>query len=136
MSATETPSDAALLDRAESAAQDSYSPYSRFRVGAAVVTASGEIVTGANIENAAFGASICAEANAITTAVADGARAIDVVAVVCLDGEPCTPCGNCRQIMREFGVERVVMRDAEGSPVSVALSALLPMSFGPEALPA
>ncbi len=126
--------DAELLDRAAVAAESSYSPYSHFRVGAAVVTDAGEVVTGANIENAAFGASICAEANAITTAVGRGARAIAVVAVVCLDGELCTPCGNCRQIMREFQVERVILRAPDGSPVVVTIEDLLPMSFGPEAL--
>ncbi len=126
--------DTELLDRAAVAAESSYSPYSHFRVGAAVVTDGGEVVTGANIENAAFGASICAEANAITTAVGRGARAIAVVAVVCLDGELCTPCGNCRQIMREFQVERVILRAPDGSPVVVTIEDLLPMSFGPEAL--
>ncbi len=126
--------DAELLDVAAEAAERSYSPYSHFRVGAAVVTDAGEVVTGANIENAAFGASICAEANAITNAIGGGARAIAVVAVVCLDGELCTPCGNCRQIMREFQVERIVLSSPDGSPVAVTVEDLLPMSFGPEAL--
>lgn len=127
-------SDAELLELAASAAERSYSPYSHFRVGAAVVTAGGDVVTGANIENAAFGASICAEANAITNAVAAGAEAIETVAVVCLDGAPCTPCGNCRQIMREFQVRRILLRSPEGSPVVLTMDDLLPMSFGPEAL--
>ncbi len=126
--------DRSLLDLAAAAAQLSYSPYSDFRVGAAIVTDAGDVVSGANIENAAYGASVCAETNAITTAVAAGARRIDVVAVVCLDGAVCTPCGNCRQVMREFGVQRVVMRAADGEPRSVPLSELLPESFGPEAL--
>ena len=123
-----------LLDTAADAATKSYSPYSSFRVGAAAVAADGTIYEGANIENAAFGATICAEANAITTAAATGVRAIDTVAVVCLDGDLCTPCGNCRQIMREFGVNTVVMRGADGAPHVVELEDLLPMSFGPEAL--
>jgi cytidine deaminase len=123
-----------LLAMAADAASRSYSPYSKFRVGAALTTADGSMYTGANIENAAFGATICAEANAITTAAANGIRAVDTVAVVCLDGELCTPCGNCRQIMREFGVKTVVMRSSDGSPNPVSLEALLPMSFGPEAL--
>jgi cytidine deaminase len=127
-------SDAQLLELAASAAEGSYSPYSHFRVGAALVTSDGEIVTGANIENAAFGASICAEANAVTSAVAAGADAIETIAVVCLDGAPCTPCGNCRQIMREFGVRRIVLRSQEGSPIVLTMDDLLPMSFGPEAL--
>jgi cytidine deaminase len=127
--------DAQLLALATDAAQRSYSPYSHFRVGAVVVTDAGTIVSGANIENAAYGSSICAEANAITTAVAGGAASITMVAVVCLDGELCTPCGNCRQIMREFSVERIVLRDPDGSPHPVTLEDLLPMPFSPEALP-
>lgn len=123
-----------LLDLAEAAAERSYSPYSEFRVGAAVVTADGDVVTGANIENAAYGASVCAETNAITTAAAAGARRITTVAVVCLDGDLCTPCGNCRQVMREFGVEQVILRDAAGEPWILTLEQLLPESFGPEAL--
>jgi cytidine deaminase len=126
--------DEELLAQAAGAAEGSYSPYSHFRVGAAIVTDDGSVVTGANIENAAFGASICAEANAITTAMAGGSRSISTVAVVCLDGDPCTPCGNCRQIMREFGVENVILRTPDGDPHSVTLESLLPMSFGPEAL--
>ena len=128
-------SDAELLDHAASAAEGSYSPYSRFRVGAAIVTDTGAIVTGANIENAAFGLTVCAEANAITSAVAAGAASIDTVAVVGLDGDPCEPCGGCRQIMNEFGVQHIVMRNPDGSALKVTLEDLLPMSFGPEALP-
>jgi cytidine deaminase len=126
--------DEELLVLAADAAEGSYSPYSHFRVGAAIVTGEGKLVTGANVENAAFGASICAEANAITSAIADGAKSVSKVAVVCLDGEPCTPCGNCRQIMREFGVERIVLRTTDGAALPVSLQDLLPMSFGPEAL--
>jgi cytidine deaminase len=119
-----------LLDQARRAAERSYSPYSRFRVGAVVVTGDGEVFGGANVENAAYGSSVCAEENAITTAAAAGARSITTVAVVCLDGEDCTPCGNCRQIMREFGVQRIVTPGRE-----YTLEELLPDSFGPESLP-
>ena len=123
-----------LLEAAADAAGRSYSPYSRFRVGAAIVTDDGAVVTGANIENAAYGASVCAETNAITTAAAAGTRKVDTVAVACLDGSPCTPCGNCRQVMREFGVERVILQTADGAPWILTLEDLLPESFGPEAL--
>lgn len=123
-----------LLDAAVDAAGRSYSPYSRFRVGAAIVTDDGDVVTGANIENAAYGASVCAETNAITTAAAKGTRKVDTVAVACLDVAPCTPCGNCRQVMREFGVERVILQTADGAPWILTLEELLPQSFGPEAL--
>ncbi|MEE8457531.1 MAG: cytidine deaminase [Acidimicrobiia bacterium] len=125
---------ASLLEQAESIAARAHVPYSLFRVGAIVVLPDGSTYAGCNVENAAYGASVCAEVNAITTAIANGATEIDTVAVVCLDGAPCTPCGNCRQVMREFGVRRIVLRDDEGSPIELALSDLLPMSFGPEAL--
>jgi len=128
-----TISDGELLDRAQSAAERSYSPYSHFRVGAAVVTSTGAVFESANIENAAFGSTVCAETNAITTAAAAGARGVDTVAVSCLDGDPCTPCGNCRQVMREFGVRRVLMRDGSGRELVMTLDELLPESFGPEA---
>lgn len=123
-----------LLERARDAARHAYAPYSGFRVGAAAVTGDGEVVTGANIENAAFGATVCAETNAITTAAASGSRRITAVAVVCLDGVPCTPCGNCRQVMREFGVDQVILSHGDGTPWILTLEDLLPESFGPEAL--
>jgi cytidine deaminase len=120
-----------LIAEARRAAENSYSPYSQFRVGAVVVTADGTEYVGCNVENAAYGASICAEANAITTAAANGVREIHTVAVTCLDGEGCTPCGNCRQLMNEFGVERVILSDESGAIVERAFDDLLPFSFGP-----
>lgn len=124
-----------LIAEARKAAHQSYSPYSRFRVGAAVVAEDGTEYTGCNVENAAYGSSICAEANAITTAAANGVRKIDTLAVVCLDGKGCTPCGNCRQLMREFGVETVILTDEDGEPIQHRLTDLLPYSFGPDSLP-
>ena len=123
-----------LIAEAGTAALQSYSPYSHYRVGAVVVTSDGVEYQGCNVENAAYGASICAEANAITSAAARGVRAIDTVAVTCLDGAACSPCGNCRQIMREFHVRRVILTDAAGDPVEYGLDELLPRSFGPEDL--
>ena len=123
-----------LIADAREAAANSYSPYSRYRVGAVVVSPDGDEYRGCNVENAAYGASICAEANAITTAAAHGVRAVDTVAVTCLDGDACSPCGNCRQIMREFNVRRVILTDEAGEPVEYALTDLLPRSFGPEDL--
>ena len=123
-----------LISEARKAAENSYSPYSHFRVGAVVVAADGSEYTGCNVENAAYGASICAEANAISTAAAHGVREIETLAVTCLDGEGCTPCGNCRQLMREFNVQRVVLTNESGAPIEYTLDELLPMSFGPEDL--
>jgi cytidine deaminase len=123
-----------LIAEAATAARQSYSPYSNYRVGAVVVASDGVEYRGSNVENAAYGASICAEANAITNAAAQGVRSIDTVAVTCLDGEACSPCGNCRQIMREFKVRRVILTDESGDPVEYGLDDLLPRSFGPEDL--
>lgn len=127
---------AELLAEARGAAADAYAPYSRFRVGAVVVASDGQRFRGANVENAAFGASVCAETNAISTAVASGARDLHTVAVACLDADDCYPCGDCRQVMREFGVERVIVQDGAGGTRVHTLEELLPESFGPESLPA
>lgn len=118
-----------LLEQARRAAAAAYSPYSKFRVGAVVVTADGTIFSGCNVENAAYGSSVCAEVTAITTAVASGARSISTVAVACLEDDECFPCGNCLQVMREFGVERLITEKGE-----YTLEDLLPYSFGPESL--
>lgn len=123
-----------LVESARAAAEKSYSPYSNFRVGAVVVGADGQVFTGANVENAAYPASSCAEATAINTAVAQGLRSIDTVAVACIDAvdtDGAYPCGRCRQIMSEFDVKRVVVTAAEGSDVREhTLDELLPHRFG------
>ena len=109
-----------LAAAARQAALGSYSPYSRFRVGAVVVDADGGLHTGANVENAAYGSSICAEATAISGAAARGVRSMVGVAVACIDAadiEGAYPCGNCRQLMNEFGVEWMVVTAGEGSEV-------------------
>ncbi len=123
-----------LLEEAGHIATAAHVPYSGFRVGAVAVSPNGERFSGCNVENAAYGASVCAEVNAITTAVASGITEIDTIAVVCLDGSPCTPCGNCRQVMREFGVKRVILRDGSGVAIEFTLDDLLPESFGPPSL--
>ncbi|HEX6221401.1 MAG TPA: cytidine deaminase [Acidimicrobiia bacterium] len=123
-----------LVEAARAAAEGSYSPYSKFRVGAVVVGSDGEVFTGANVENAAYPASSCAEATAINAAVAHGVRKIDTVAVACIDAEDTDgayPCGRCRQIMSEFDVENVIVTAGEGSEVRVhTLDELLPFRFG------
>jgi cytidine deaminase len=122
-----------LAALARAAAQASYSPYSRFRVGAVVVGADGETFTGANVENAAYPASSCAEATAIGTAVSQGVRKIGIVAVACIDAdgvEGSYPCGRCRQVMSEFDVDTVVVTAGEGSEVRAhTLDELLPHRF-------
>ena len=109
-----------LAALARHAALGAYAPYSGFRVGAVVVGADGERYDGANVENAAYGSAICAEANAISTAVARGLRQIEGVVVACIDAEGVDgayPCGNCRQLMNEFGVEWVIVTAADGTEV-------------------
>ncbi len=123
-----------LLDAARVVASRAYAPYSGFRVGAVVVAADGSVFEGANVENAAFGSTICAEANAISTAVAAGQTDLRTVAVGCLDADECYPCGNCRQLMREFGVEHVIVQGQGGRTKTHALDDLLPHGFGPESL--
>jgi cytidine deaminase len=118
---------------ARAAALNSYSPYSNFRVGAAVLADTGEVFLGANIENAAYPSSNCGEATAIHTAVAAGARKIDALAVACIDAtdvEGAYPCGRCRQIMSEFGVDRIFVTGPEGMEVREhTFEELLPHCF-------
>ena len=129
--------DEALVERARRAALNSYSPYSRFRVGAALLTGEGEVYTGANVENAAYPVSNCAEVTAVNTAVASGVRSIATVAVVCLEEvsiDDSYPCGRCRQVMNEFGVQRVLVAAGEGPHRVHALAELLPYGFSGESL--
>lgn len=122
-----------LVAAARAAAENSYSPYSKFRVGAVVVADDGRTYTGANIENAAYPSSNCGEATAIHSAVADGVRKIDTIAVACIDAadvQGAYPCGRCRQIMAEFDVDRVIVAGREGSEIREhTLDELLPNRF-------
>ena len=122
-----------LVAAARDAALNSYSPYSNFRVGAVVVSADGDLVGGANIENAAFPATSCAEATAIAAAASRGIREMTTVAVACIDADDVDgayPCGRCRQIMSEFGVEKVLVTAGPGSEVREhSLDELLPYGF-------
>jgi len=125
------------MEAAREAAGRAYAPYSNFRVGAAVLTRGGALHAGCNVENASFGLTICAERNAVfRMAYADpDDRKIEAVVVTSPDG-PAFPCGACRQVLREFGCEEVVVLDAEGGePQRFPFEEILPHSFGPEALP-
>lgn len=127
--------DEALLAAARLARERAYVPYSRFPVGAAVRAADGRIFQGCNIENASYGLTICAERVAVFQAVAAGVRQLVAVAVVGPGDEPCRPCGACRQVLREFGLEMRVIMAGEDGPVEVTtLDELLPRSFGPDHL--
>ena len=123
-----------LVAAARDVAESAYAPYSDFRVGAVAVSADGRRFVGVNVENAAYGSTICAEAAAIAAAASAGVRQIDTIAVGCLAVAECYPCGNCRQLMSEFGVTRVIVQDAEHGVREHSLEDLLPHSFGPESL--
>jgi cytidine deaminase len=123
-----------LVDLAIEARRRAYAPYSKYQVGAALRTSSGRIFTGANVENAAFPTTMCAERVAIYTAVAQGERDFDAIAVVTSNGG--SPCGSCRQVMAEFGLDTVVLiADAEGRVLDqTTVNALLPGAFTPRHL--
>ncbi len=119
-----------LLDQARRARETAYAPYSNFKVGAAVLTAAGEIFSGCNIENASLGATICAERVAILTAVAAGCRDLTALAVVADTPDPVAPCGLCRQVLAEFSPDcRVLMANTAGRIRLANLKELLPLAF-------
>ena len=124
-----------LVSAARQAAEATYAPYSKFPVGAAVLTASGRIFTGCNVENASYGLSCCAERTAVFKAVAGGARKIVAVAVYTLTLKPTLPCGACRQVIHEFGPKAVILCACRSrEPIETTLDQLLPGAFGPAAL--
>jgi cytidine deaminase len=127
--------DTALIAAAARARQAAYAPYSRFRVGAAVRTTDGAIYTGANIENASYGLSHCAERVAMHKAVSEGHQRLEVLAVVADGTSPAMPCGACRQVMAEFGVRRVIVATPAGRRRVRTLGQLLPEPFLAERLP-
>lgn len=119
---------AALVRAARQARRRAYAPYSGFKVGAAVLTRSGAIVTACNVENASYGLSVCAERAAIQRAVAEGHRQMEAIAVVA-GSSGATPCGACRQVMQEFGITEVIVADPRGAPRIFALGELLGFPF-------
>jgi cytidine deaminase len=123
-----------LVAAARAARSRAYAPYSNFRVGAAVLTDDGAIFTGANIENASYPVSHCAERVAIHKAVSEGHRRLRTVAIVADGDQPAMPCGACRQVMAEFGVRRVIVATPKGRRRVRTLRALLPEPFTPERL--
>jgi cytidine deaminase len=125
-----------MLSAAREAATRAYAPYSRFPVGASLLTASGEIVAGANIENASYGLTVCGERVAVFRAAADGHREVRAVVVSAPKAPGTTPCGACRQVLNEFkgsdGDVQVILDNGTGAePTIVPLATLLPQAFGP-----
>ncbi len=126
-----------LAEAALAARACAYAPYSRFAVGAALLTEAGAVHAGCNVENAAYPEGTCAEAGAIAAMVLAGGRRIAELVVAGGGGEPCTPCGGCRQKLREFGTAgtRIRVVDPAGAVLlRTTLAELLPHSFGPENL--
>jgi cytidine deaminase len=127
---------ASLLQAAKDAMAQAYAPYSKYQVGAAILAENGKVYSGCNIENAAYPVGNCAEASAIAAMVRDGARQIREIAVIGSGTELCTPCGGCRQRIREFAsaATRIHACDASGVRHTFTCDELLPQSFGPEHL--
>lgn len=118
-----------LIQAAIEMRKQSYSPYSNFAVGAAVLSNDGYIYGGCNIENASYGLTNCAERTAIFNAVSDGKRNISAIAVVADTDRPCSPCGACRQVIGEFKIPCIIMATLKGEYKTVTLEELLPFSF-------
>ena len=139
----------ALIAAARAASTNAYAPYSKFHVGAALLLADGSVVTGANVENASYGLSLCAETVAVAKILSDGGRG-GLVAVAVIGGapdasgeataraEPVSPCGRCRQVLNEIaqlgGTDPLVLCIGADEVVETTLAALLPLAFGPASL--
>ncbi|MGD8624856.1 MAG: cytidine deaminase [Anaerolineae bacterium] len=133
---SQRPDDERLVEEARQARRLAYAPYSNFPVGAALLGRSGRVYTGCNVENAAYPLTTCAERTAIAKAVSEGEREFEAIAVVTATGA--TPCGACRQILREFGGPggelRVIVADTAGHVQTYTIADLLPASFTPDQL--
>ena len=124
-----------LLRVAHAAAELAYSPYSKVRVGAALMSVDGQVFTGCNVENASYGLTICAERVAFVKAISAGQRDFRALALATDLPHPLVPCGACRQFMHEFAPElRLMIQGAEGPRIDVGLPELLPRAFGPRDL--
>ncbi|HYD54951.1 MAG TPA: cytidine deaminase, partial [Gemmatimonadaceae bacterium] len=122
----------ALIERAHAAMARAYAPYSRFRVGAALLTADGRTIEGCNVENASFPVSLCAERAAIGAAVSAGAREFVAIAIATEAERPTPPCGMCRQALAEFAPSLVVISvTADGQEARWTIDELLPTAFTP-----
>ncbi len=125
-----------LAQRAGQARQWAYAPYSNYHVGAALLTASGKVYDGVNVENAAYPSTMCAERTAVVKAVSEGERDFVAIAVSSTNGG--SPCGACRQVLAEFGLDTVVLLVDGGDTITArtTMRELLPHAFGPEELAA
>lgn len=126
---------AKLLQLAKNAAQNAYAPYSKFKVGAALITNDGSYYTGCNVENVSYGLTLCAERNAISTMIANGHEEFNAIAIYSPNSTECYPCGACRQWLYEFGPNASVYVLQEGNRLlETTVEELLPNAFGPNKL--
>ncbi len=124
-----------LKEAARAASERAYCPYSNFRVGAAILTDSGSIIAGCNVENASYGLTICAERSAVFQMVALGESTIRAVVIYTPTPTPTAPCGACRQVINEFGPGARILSICDGpQEISTRMSELLPEAFGPRNL--
>jgi cytidine deaminase len=121
-----------MIEEARRARAAAYAPYSNYQVGAAVLTESGKIYRGMNMENASYGLSVCAERNAVAQAILDGHRRLIACAVVTSSTPPAAPCGMCRQVLAEFSLDMpIVLVNEAGERRDLTLGELLPHAFRP-----
>jgi len=124
-----------LIQEAEKARKKAYTPYSKFKVGAAILCDDGKIFSGCNIENASFGLTICAERVAIFKAISEGSSKFKAIAVIGNTNKPCSPCGACRQVISEFGEDiPLIMTNLKGEVKIKKIKELLPGAFGKDDL--
>jgi cytidine deaminase len=128
--ATKSETKASLREAAMRALDNAHAPYSNFKVGAALLTRDGKVITGCNVENSAYGLAICAETLAVASAVSQGLTEFDEIAIASDDSEPTPPCGACRQVLNEFAPNiRVSSYTRDGKEASWTLRELLPHAF-------
>jgi cytidine deaminase len=128
--ATKSETKASLREAAMRALDNAHAPYSNYKVGAALRTRGGQLITGCNVENSAYGLAICAETLAVASAVSQGLTEFDEIAIASDDREPTPPCGACRQVLNEFAPNiRIYSYTRDGKEASWTLSELLPHAF-------
>ncbi len=120
-----------LIRSARHVMKNAYAPFSNFKVGAAILTSTGRVFTGCNVENSSYGMTNCAERTAIFSAVAKDGPGLEIVAVAVVNaqGVPCSPCGACRQVIYEFGPRATIFYDGEKGPKQDLITKLLPEGF-------
>lgn len=121
--------DKELIAVAKKYRENAYAPYSKFKVGAAVLTKKGNVYGGCNIENSSFPITNCAERTAIFKAVSEGEQEFAAIALIADTPGPCSPCGACRQVMVEFKIPRIIMANMQGDVKVVTLEELMPYAF-------